>query len=930
MRRAAKVAASVAAAMVLGLLVASEPHGAAQEAKGKTYRPDAATLERIRTEVEQLRQAVTELRRGGLADEVWVEVAVYLQAVESLLRREEWLHPNMANWALQVLTEGRERARQAATGQTPWRQQRGGWTVRAYRSRIDGSIQPYAVLTPQGGDGSRLDIVLHGRDASLTEVKFLATHGAKAKVPPGMRDYVQLEVFGRGNNAYRWSGETDVFEAWEAWQRSASPGAGRQVVLRGFSMGGAGTWHIGLHHPCRFAVLGPGAGFTTTHGYVARLPQPLPHPQEETLRIYDAVRYAENAYLVPIVAYSGGEDPQKAAADTIEQALRGFPLPLRFTHLVAPGLGHQMPPEWQAKAEAEYRRYVAEPPRPREHIRFVTYTVRYPRCEWVEVLGLGRHYDKAVVDARQTAKEVTVQTENVRLLRLQAMGPSPPQGGVVIDGQRLPWAADRLAVELEKRDGQWRVATDWAQRRHREKTPGLQGPIDDAFRERFFVVGPEGDDPFAAAALEQFRRLWDRYFRGQLPVLSAAEYDPNRHDGHLVLFGTPWSNPWIARLLPQLPIVWTRQELIVNGTSYDGSRYRPVLVVPSPLRPGRYVVLNSGHTFGEADLRGTNALLYPRLGDWGVIRPAATPQEPVAYGVVASGLCDEYWQLPGPAAGRLEKLWGEGAFTEGPTEGPDGCIYFSDIGNRIMKYDPASGRTSVYREPSGRSNGLKFDARGRLVACEGANTGGGRRVSITELDGTVRTLADRYQGKRFNSPNDLTIDSRGRIYFSDPRYVGDEPRELNHESVYRIDPDGTVTRLTTDTVKPNGLVLSPDEKTLYVSDHSDRPDGPRLLVAYPIREDGTLGPRRVLYDFGPERGIDGMTVLPNGVIVATAGSGDRGGIYFFSPSGQKLAVLPTPEAPNNCCLAGSDKQTLYITAGKSLYRVRLAWRHAEP
>ncbi len=272
---------------------------------------------------------------------------------------------------------------------------------------------------------------------------------------------------------------------------------------------------------------------------------------------------------------------------------------------------------------------------------------------------------------------------------------------------------------------------------------------------------------------------------------------------------------------------------------------------------------------------------------------------------------------------KLEKLWSDGEFTEGPAEGPDGCVYFSDIGNRIMKFDPKTGKTVAFRDPSGRSNGLKFDAKGRLVACEGANTGGNRRISVTEKDGTVRTLADKFGGKRFNSPNDLTFDRKGRLYFSDPRYVGSEPRELDHESVYRVDPDGTVTRVTSDVRKPNGLVISPDGKTLYVSDHSGEADQSRVLAAYPLNADGTTGSRRVLYDFGKERGIDGMTVATDGTIVATAGAKAAGGIYFFAPDGKKIGFLPTPEDPNNCCFAGPGRRTLYITAGRSLYRITL-------
>lgn len=281
-------------------------------------------------------------------------------------------------------------------------------------------------------------------------------------------------------------------------------------------------------------------------------------------------------------------------------------------------------------------------------------------------------------------------------------------------------------------------------------------------------------------------------------------------------------------------------------------------------------------------------------------------------------------ELPYVAPGaKLEKLWSDGEFTEGPTEGPDGCIYFSDIGNRIMKFDPKTGKTTAFRDPSGRSNGMKFDAKGRLIVCEGANTGGGRRLSITE-NGKVKTLADSFEGKKFNSPNDIAIDSKGRIYFSDPRYVGSEKRELDHESVYCIDTDGKVTRVTTDTAKPNGLVLSPDGKTLYVSDHASDPKGPRALVSYAMKDDGSLADRKVLHDFGKERGIDGMTVTKDGTIIATAGSKKAAGLYFFDADGKELAFLPTPEDPSNCCFAGKEKKTLYITAGKSLYRWELS------
>jgi len=282
-----------------------------------------------------------------------------------------------------------------------------------------------------------------------------------------------------------------------------------------------------------------------------------------------------------------------------------------------------------------------------------------------------------------------------------------------------------------------------------------------------------------------------------------------------------------------------------------------------------------------------------------------------------------------PAGATLERLWSEGEFTEGPCLGPDGCIYFSDIGNRILKFDPATSKTVVFRDPSGRSNGLKFDKRARLIACEGANTGGNRRISFTEKDGTVKTLADSFMGKRFNSPNDLALDFKGRVYFTDPRYVGSEKRELDHESVYRVDPDGTVTQIIADVQKPNGIVLSPDQKSLYLAD-SGPGKGNRVLLAYPLKEDGTVGLGKKLFDFGDDRGIDGMTVESGGHIVVTAGAAKTAGISVFTPEGKKVGFLPTPEDPSNCCFGGKELKTLYITAGKSLYRVETTMTGVKP
>src|SRR5262249_31077548 len=173
-----------------------------------------------------------------------------------------------------------------------------------------------------------------------------------------------------------------------------------RVVLRGFSMGGAGTWHLGLHHPDQWCVLGPGAGFTTTHGYVANMPDKLAFQEEACLHVYDAVDYAENAFNVPVVAYAGAEDKQLQAAKNVQAKLKALDVPM--TLLVAPGLGHQFPPEWQKNAEAEYAKHLEKgKPEYPKRVHFVTYTLKYPTCFWVSILALDKHYRRTLVDADQ-------------------------------------------------------------------------------------------------------------------------------------------------------------------------------------------------------------------------------------------------------------------------------------------------------------------------------------------------------------------------------------------------------------------------------------------------------------------------------------------------------------------------------------------------
>lgn len=304
-----------------------------------------------------------------------------------------------------------------------------------------------------------------------------------------------------------------------------------------------------------------------------------------------------------------------------------------------------------------------------------------------------------------------------------------------------------------------------------------------------------------------------------------------------------------------------------------------------------------------------------------------------------------------PPGAKLEKLFEGGCIlTEGVAAGHDGMIYFSDItftfactdkdgfkeSGHIWKYDPNTGEASVYRSPSGMSNGIKFDASGNMLVAEGADFGG-RRVTRTDMKtGKSFIVGDFYEDKRFNAPNDITVDEKGRVYFSDPRYLGHEPVDQAIMAVYRIDPDGSIERIITDAGKPNGVAISPDQKTLYVVSNDngstgldrlpkDAPThkGRMSLMAYDLSADGKAKFRETLVDYYPEDGPDGLVVDSDGNLYVAVRDLTKPGIHIYSPKGKTLGYIKT-EVPTNVGFGrGKDSNLLYITAGKSLYSIRL-------
>ena len=272
-------------------------------------------------------------------------------------------------------------------------------------------------------------------------------------------------------------------------------------------------------------------------------------------------------------------------------------------------------------------------------------------------------------------------------------------------------------------------------------------------------------------------------------------------------------------------------------------------------------------------------------------------------------------------------------FTEGPAAAPDGSVYFTEIVNqRIMRLG-TDGKLSVFRENSNVANGLLFDAKGRLVACEGATferpgvkVSGIPRVTRTDLKtGKIEVLADCFESKPLTGPNDVTIDSKGRLYFT----------ELDGAAVYRIDAPGKISRILAAPAvqNPNGIQISPDDHTLYLVEANKAAGGARLIRAYDLAEDGTVSNMRVHYDFSPGRSADGMSIDVEGNLWASAGLNNlRGsvetldtkcGVHVISPQGKRIKFIPIVEDTiTNNAFGGPDMKTLYITAGKNLYQVR--------
>lgn len=631
------------------------------------------------------------------------DVQIYHNAVRYALEDDIFTSTNQFNSARALLKTGSERAKQLAAGNAPWNTKAGLLevkrtmeaaaaeaaakkkppvpapaplthvpVVRGYVSKIDGSVQPYGLKVPvtylTGDDKRRrLDFWLHGRGDTLIEIAFI--EGQQRGGGQFLADDTfVLEPYGRFMNAFKFAGETDV---WEGLDHAAKhyPIDRNKLDMRGFSMGGAGAWHLGAHHPDKFAAVNPGAGFVDVKNYQKLAEKPgglaaIPWWEQKLWNLYDPLACPINLVNTTLVAYSGEDDAQKAAADLMEAAL--LKDGVKMTHIIGPKTGHS----YEANAKKTVAKLVDEATNKGNNhqpnkVTLVTHSLKWDRAHWFRILALENHWQEARVDAQfLNASSISVKTKGVTEFMIELPFFSSQSENefksisVTVDGIETKKAFHRSGKQtftgrFAKQAGTWKLqdppgpSIQPLVKRH-----NLQGPIDDAFMDSFVMVRPTGQPLNAAVGqwakteLAEAAFHWRRYFRGEPRVKDdSAITDDDLKNSNLVLWGDPSSNKLLARIADKLPIQWSAAGIKVGGKTHDATKHAPAFIFPNPLNPSRYVVINSGFTFPQF-AGASNSFQTPKLPDWAILDLSVPLAERVGgKGVVAADFFGEKWEV---------------------------------------------------------------------------------------------------------------------------------------------------------------------------------------------------------------------------------------------------------------------------------------------
>jgi Prolyl oligopeptidase family len=589
--------------------------------------------------------------------ELLPDVQIYEKAVRWALEYKEIFDGKGAKPAVnvkKVLAAGLERAKAMKDGKTPWTTATGG-VLRGYKSKIDGSVQPYWIIVPKDYDYTamtkhRLDFWWHGRFENVVEAGFMANSpGAGSGIIPAPGALI-LHPFGRFSNANKFAGEVDTFECLEHAKQHYRIDESR-IVARGFSMGGAACWQFGTHFPTLWAACAPGAGFSETPEFLNVYQNEKLEPtwyEKKLWHMYNASDYSLNIFNLPTVAYSGEKDSQKQAADVMAREMKKVGLELK--HIIGPNTQHA----YEKNAKEEVNKLIdaivekGKPEMPAE-IKFVTYTLQYNKCAWLEVDRLDKHWERAEVTGTYKDGTFDLKTKNVQSLKLHI--PANVKFTVFIDGQKaheFPAVPMPFRWRGDKVNGKW---TGDEPRPDVAKWPGLQGPIDDAFMDAFIMVPPSGlgfSSETSAWTLGEMKHAvehWRKQFRGDAPVKKDSEITADDiANNNLILWGDPSSNAVLAKIADKLPIKWDNKNVIVGDKTYDAAKHMPAFIFPNPLNPKKYVVLNSGFTFREYDYLN-NARQVSKMPDYAVIDITTPPSSRYPGKVVQAGFFGEKWEL---------------------------------------------------------------------------------------------------------------------------------------------------------------------------------------------------------------------------------------------------------------------------------------------
>jgi dienelactone hydrolase len=636
------------------LLLAQAPQNRPLPAKGIAV-PDADRRE-LRAELDRLGARMDALKGNPHLP----DVAVFHKAVRFALEGDEFFREPQIARAKELLRVGSERADALAHGDAPWTRAT-GLVVRGYVSKIDGSVQPYALVvpptfSPEKPHRWRVDAVFHGRSETYNEIEFIYSgmHNPGDFQP---EDTIVLELYGRYCNASQFAGEVDFFEALDDVKKHYKVDENR-ILVRGFSMGGASVWHIGAHNATYFAAAQPGAGFAETLEYQKAAKYQPTWWESKLYHLTNATDYAANFFELPVVAYNGDKDPQRQAADIMARNMEAEGMTL--ARIWGLNMGHGYTPaakvDIAAKIEPIAARGRTEWPR---EIRFTTWTLKYNRMRWVVVDGLEKHWERARVDANLSGdRAVLAKTLNVSALSFE-MGPGAellnPASKVTVnlDGQSItapgPLTDGSWTARFRKTGVKWALAEDDS--KILRKRHDLQGPIDDAFMDGFVMVKPTGTPlndvvgKWTASEQDRAIRQWRGLFRGDTPVKNdTAITDADIAAGNLVLWGDPSSNKVLARIADQLPIHWTADAIVVGTHRYASATNAPVMIYPNPLNPKKYVVINSGFTFRESS-NGSNSWQVAELPDYAVVDLTSPPDGRWPGRIALAGFFGEKWEL---------------------------------------------------------------------------------------------------------------------------------------------------------------------------------------------------------------------------------------------------------------------------------------------